>query len=380
MVQIAFITHEDKLLGSSRSLLNLIDGLQNMNIVPLIVSESGTYLQKASESRMINYVSTLPVWWMTPKKITCKTRRLVIIKLSDSFFQLNHLARQSQFDVIYSNSSVVPVGNLVAKRNHLPHIWHIREFGNLDFSLRFIFPEWLCRKFILSSTAVICNSKAVREYHFGRKPRKNVHVIYNGVATRHQYDTYKEKASQTTSNHVYTFLIIGSLSARKGQDTAIRALAELKQRGYNARLLIAGSGREPSLTNLQTLANELGLSAEVEFLGYIPDPYEAYFKSDCLLMCSEYEAFGRVTAEAMSACLPVIGKNSGGTPEVLSDNETGFLYNTRDELVGYMEKLVRDRELGRRMGLAGWQRAKEMFNIEDYAANVYKVIQSVIKQ
>ena len=95
-----------------------------------------------------------------------------------------------------------------------------------------------------------------------------------------------------------------------------------------------------------------------------------YSRSDCLLMCSEHEAFGRVTAEAMSACLPVIGKNSGGTPEIIVHGETGYLYNTFDELVESMTRLVQDPALGRQMGLAGWQRAKQMFNIEDYAANV----------
>jgi len=36
-------------------------------------------------------------------------------------------------------------------------------------------------------------------------------------------------------------------------------------------------------------------------------------------------------------------------------------------------------EMGRQMGLAGWERAKEKFNIETYAENIYRVIQSVMK-
>ena len=82
----------------------------------------------------------------------------------------------------------------------------------------------------------------------------------------------------------------------------------------------------------------------------------------------------------MSTCLPVIGHNSGGNPEIIVDGETGFLYNTFDELVEYMSRLVQKPDLGRQMGLKGWQRAKQMFNIEDYAANVYQVIQSVMKK
>lgn len=42
-----------------------------------------------------------------------------------------------------------------------------------------------------------------------------------------------------------------------------------------------------------------------------------------------------------------------------------------------MNNLVQNPEPARHTGLAGWQRARDMFNIEDYAANVYKVIQLV---
>ena len=115
------------------------------------------------------------------------------------------------------------------------------------------------------------------------------------------------------------------------------------------------------------------------FKGYVSDPYDTFHEADCLLMCSENEAFGRVTAEAMSACLPVIGKNSGGTPEVIVDEETGILYDTFDDLVAAMIKLTQNPELGKQMGLAGWARAKKHFNIEDYAGNVYQVVQSVMK-
>ncbi len=45
-----------------------------------------------------------------------------------------------------------------------------------------------------------------------------------------------------------------------------------------------------------------------------------------------------------------------------------------------MKNLVQVPRAARRMGLAGWQRARDLFNIEDYAANVYCVIQSLMKK
>jgi len=112
----------------------------------------------------------------------------------------------------------------------------------------------------------------------------------------------------------------------------------------------------------------------------VDDPFPYYFSADCVLICSENEAFSRVGLEGMSTALPLIGKNSGGNPEIIVDGETGFLYNTFDELVQAMRELALNPEQGRKMGLAGWQRARTLFNIEDYAANVYRVIQSVMEK
>ncbi len=96
-------------------------------------------------------------------------------------------------------------------------------------------------------------------------------------------------------------------------------------------------------------------------------------------MCSDHEGLSRVAIEAMSAALPVIGKNSGGTPEIIVHEETGLLYETDEELLSGMRRMVENPEWARQMGLAGWVRAKEKFNIETYAENVYRVIQSVMK-
>jgi len=293
---------------------------------------------------------------------------------------LSESVNQWKIDLIYSNSSVFPIGRMLAKNSRIPHVWHIREFGDLDFSLKYIFPKWLCQRYIRTSQAIICNSQAVKKHLFKNWSSEKLHVIYNGVATKARFDQLAEQSQQREDSDVYTFLFIGSLSPKKGLEVAIKACAELIAKGVNVRLKIVGSGRDSYVSHCRNLAESLGVSAFVEFNGYMPDPYDAYLNSDCLLMCSEHEAFGRVTAEAMAACLPVIGRNSGGTPEVIVDGETGYLFNTFEELVEAMLKLAKNPEQGQKMGRAGWQRARDLFNIEDYAANVYRVIQSVMEK
>jgi len=217
---------------------------------------------------------------------------------------------------------------------------------------------------------------AVRN-HFEAKSSLKSSVIYNGIKTKKEFDVLYNKAASKGENETFTFLIIGSISPKKGQEAAINAFSKVINNGFHARLLICGSGRENYVSEVKEKVERLGLQDCVEFEGFIYDPYEAYFRSDCLLMCSDYEAFGRVSAEAMSACLPVIGKNSGGTPEVVVDGKTGILYDTEEELVAAMSWMIQHTAEALQMGLAGWTRARELFNTEDCAAKVFEIIQSV---
>lgn len=378
-MNILFLTHNDDLLGSSRSLLNLLDGLRNHEIKPYVVIDKEGLLQKELEARGIPYGILPLVWWMTDTRRSLRVWFNFVTQLLPSLRPFVQLIKEWQIDLVYSNSSVFPVGSMAALIKQIPHIWHVREFGDLDFSLKYIPPGNLCLKFIRKSSHVIYNSSAVRN-HYNLNANKNQSVIYNGIASRAQYDAYRVMRSEVSREPIFTFLIIGSISPRKGQASAISAVARLKEIGIPCQLIVVGTGPEPYVASLHRLTENLGISDSVIFTGLIENPYEVFMTSDCLLMCSTYEAFGRVTTEAMSACLPVIGKNSGGTPEIIVHGETGFLYNSDDELVEYMTRMATNPELGYHMGLAGWQRAKHLFNIEDYAARVFNVIQSVIRR
>jgi len=378
-MNILFITHHDNFYGSSRSLMNLLNGLKEYNIIPLvIVPKDGDFTAALKEHKISYELVSLP-WWMTRGNKSYRQRARLIIENYKSYRILKKLVDEWGIDLVYTNSSVIALGRLIAYMKGLPHIWHVREFGDLDFNLQYILSKWLSRKFIKSSSAIICNSLAVNNYYFKNFKKKNVHIIYNGVATKEELDYLKRVKPKHSSESGFTFLIIGAISPKKGQEAAIRAFAEVKEKGIDSNLMITGSGVEEYVEYLKNLTFELGIADYVEFTGFLKNPYEAYNKADCVLMCSAYEAFGRVTAEAMSACLPVIGKNSGATPEIIQHEETGLLYDSFDELVDAMVRMVQTPKWSKKLGLAGWERAKKHYNTETYAENVFTVIEKVMK-
>lgn len=117
------------------------------------------------------------------------------------------------------------------------------------------------------------------------------------------------------------------------------------------------------------------LEDKVEILGYVPNPSEIYAQSDALLMCSLYEGMGRVTAEAMTYGLPVIGLQSGATPELVQHGENGLIYEGDErDLMVQMEYLLLHPNEAQEMGARGREMALVRFTTEKYVKEIWEVI------
>jgi len=376
-MNILFITHYSELYGANRSLLDLIDGLKFFDVKSFVVIPEEGIIEESLRTRGVPYkILPVPNWTASNQKPVSNYRKKRIIQLLiAASSEYRKLIKQWSIDTVYSNSSISPIGRIVSHLTHKPHVWHIRELLDLHYARQFVLPGWLSKKYILTSSAIICNSSYV-QHHYFPKINQKLHVVYNGIATTSKFEALNIEKEEILSKDEFVFSIVGLLHPKKGQDVAIQAIAELKKSGLPVRLIIAGGGGS-FLEQCKKLAKEVGIDSVVEFTGYVPDPYEIYRRSSCLLVCSEFEAMGRVTVEGMSASLPVIAKNSGGTPEIMVHGETGFLYNNFDELVYYMEVMAKNPEMARKMGASGWETAKARFTIEKYAASIYQIIKSV---
>jgi glycosyltransferase involved in cell wall biosynthesis len=174
--------------------------------------------------------------------------------------------------------------------------------------------------------------------------------------------------------------MVSSITPKKGQIHAIKAIHALKARGVTARLLLGGDAKPSYLEILEQLVEDLEISHLVQFEGFVADPDDIYFRADCLLVCSDHEALSRAALEATSTAMPVIARNSGGNPEIVTHQVTGLLFDSFDELVESMYEMAITPEKGKKYGLAGWKLARNRFNVEDYAESVHRIIRAVIAE
>lgn len=266
---------------------------------------------------------------------------------------------------IHSNTITSEMGAYLAADLKVPHIWHIREFGKLDFGFDFELGFSYIRHLAKKATKVVCNSKSVADYYSQYLDKGNITYIYNGV-------NCTPSGENIWDAKIFKMLLIGRLSKEKGQDIAIEACKLLFDKGYrNFCLDLYGEGADRG--KYERMIKDYGLEGNVKLKGYsnkIP-----IHKYQVGLMCSSHEAFGRVTVEYMVNGLPVVGLDSGGTSEIIEDNVTGYLLKNGDAktLSDYLIKLYSNRTLCKKLGENGRRRAETFFTEQIYCDNIYNL-------
>jgi len=163
-------------------------------------------------------------------------------------------------------------------------------------------------------------------------------------------------------------VIIGiakALRPKYGIDYLIHAFNKLQSRYGNIKLKIAGKGEHEH--EYKKLVSDLGLGHSIEFTGFINhnDFPEFLYSIDIFAMpsISDDESFGVAAVEASAVGLPVVASGVGGVPEVIDNNNTGFLIERKsvDSLADALERLIKDPQLRANMGKKGRKFVEENY-------------------
>jgi glycosyltransferase involved in cell wall biosynthesis len=214
------------------------------------------------------------------------------------------------------------------------------------------------------------------KHHMVREgfPARCIRVVYNGVdpGTRPS-SSQRAAARKALGVPLDAFVVgtVGRLDPVKNLTVMLQVQQTLRDRVKRACAVIVGDG--PERAALAARASELGVADSMIFTGYRSDVRALMPAFDVYLNCSTYEGVSLTILEAMAAALPVVATPVGGNPEVVVDQETGYLISARPRLLAEtLAHLAFDARLRRAMGDAGRWRVIRHFSIarmvDEYAA------------
>ena len=211
------------------------------------------------------------------------------------------------------------------------------------------------------------------ENEMKKRGAQNVHVIPNGIS-----DLWFKVPDAEIEGRI---LFVGRVIPIKAIENLIQALKITKSQVPKTYLHIVGPTPDKEYKKkLDAMTNKLELLDSILFTG--PKTGEElereYSECSLFVLPSKDESFGIVLLEAMASGKPVVASNVGGIPEIVVNEQEGSLvdYGNPEQLADIIIKLLSDKELRRKMGHAGREKARN-YNwniIAEKTVNYYREI------
>lgn len=265
------------------------------------------------------------------------TRNPFSLRNFKAYRQLCKIIRENQIDCIHCNTPTGGVlGRLAGKKCKVSKVIYqahgFHFFKGASFFNRTVFKmaERIMSRY---TDALITINQEDYEAAQKFKLRKGgkVYFVHGVGIDLNEYeglDAYRaEKRKElSVSDEDIVLISMGDLIARKNYATAIRAVAHANN--PHLRYFICGTGSE--LENLRALAEKLGISSQVHFLGYRTDVKQLLAAADVFLFATLQEGLPRSMMEAMASGLPCIASKIRGNVDLITEGEGGYLCNPTD--------------------------------------------------
>lgn len=234
-------------------------------------------------------------------------------------------------------------------------------------------------KLVFKNTSVICVGERLvsdinKIYH--SKP----FIVPYGIQDREKYNREMIMDSDKAPRIIY----LSNFMREKGILILIDALMIIKDKGYKFEARLLGAPTDLSIEYLEEVVRQNKLTEFVQVVGpaYGKKKIIEYDNADIFVFPTYYknETFGIVNLEAMQSSLPVISTYECGIPDVVIDNETGFLVEPRNaqELAEKIAILLSDKNLRIEMGKKGYDRYINNFTLNHFESNLVRTFQAIL--
>jgi L-malate glycosyltransferase len=261
----------------------------------------------------------------------------------------------------------------------------IRDCGPYLSPMQLRVQRLMCR----AATCVVVNAGAVRDWLVADGyDRDRIAVIPNGVdldAFRAPVDAASVRRDLGFEPDAPLVTVVSRVTRLKGLEQFIGAAATLADRHPRARFVVAGEpapGDGLYLASLERLAARLGIGDRIVFAGLRRDVPALLGASTVAVMPSLNEALSNALLESMAAGAPTVATRVGGTPEALTDGETGLLVPPDDNaaLAHAIGRLLDDPAMAASLGRAARRTIEQRFSLSALVAATAQLYLDLLQQ
>lgn len=328
-LRVAAVSHNLDREGAQTLLVDLLCDLKAQGLVdPVVITPKGGELETTLTT------AGIPIWHFAPE-----VRRISKERLDNRVAALAAAYTQANADVVLANTLEMYAAVEAAERAGIGAVWWQHEGGSWRSYFKALRPWIRARAFAAFSTAY----RVIQVADFTRKAwlpvalRDNFELVRHGIAPERLQDPERPwsrmsaRAELGLNDDVFCIVLMGSISARKGQLDIIQALA-LVPDDIASRLSIKIVGATVEQRYGERITKALGTLPEarrtqVELVGRVSDTALYYNAADVLVCCSRQESAPLAIVEAMHFGVPIVTTPVDGIPELIEVGGNALVYN-----------------------------------------------------
>jgi len=365
-VKILLLDQFSDLGGAQQCLLDLVPAMQAAGWnVACAVPGNGALIQKLSSLGVpVHSVRIGPLTSGRKKPLDFLRFGLDLPRLAGN---ISSLAAQTRTDLLYVNGPrMLPAAAWAARRSGRALVFHCHShLGNASAR------KLAGHSLQLAAARVIACCRSVARPLWPFIDPGRLHVIYNGVA---------QPTSTRPVNSPETRIgVIGRIAPENGQMEFLAAARLLTEKGRKCKFVICGAPlfSNPEADRYFERVRENAAGLPVELLGWRHDVASVLAELDLVVVPSaSHVATPRVILEAFAARVPVVAYASGGIPEIVIQNKTGFLVEPPEPetLAARLDALLSAPDQLRAVADHAYETWKEKFTLDRYQREVLAVI------
>ena len=289
-------------------------------------------------------------------------------------YNVCYVSITSKGSAFYKDLCVVAILKLSRKKILL----HFHNKGVAEAAKKNFFRHQMYR-FVLggAKTKIILLSERLYYDIEAYVKKENVFYCPNGIPDVNNINRNYTK----DTNGPARLLFLSNMMHAKGVYVLVEGCSILKSRGHSFECHFVGDWLDIQESSFNTKVSDSGLSNFIYSHGkkFNEEKQLFYQQSDIFVFPTLNEAFGLVILEAMQSGLPVIASDEGGIPDIIADQETGFIVPKNDpvQLADKLSSLINNPSLRETMGLAGKKRFKDHFTLQKFENRFIHILQEV---
>lgn len=313
-------------------------------------------------------------------------RSLMNKKLFSSYKKLKQIIDSDFYDLIHCHTPIPSMLARLAAREarkkgakvlYTAHGFHFYKGAPLTKWLLYYTAEYFLSLF---TDGIITINKEDYGYISGKMLHKSSFYIKGIGVDSNKFKPFSinerlvKRKSIGLRNKDFVLMYVAEFISRKNHQFLIRSLNDLVKIIPEIKLVLAGKGM--LLDEMKQLAQELGVSEYIYFLGFRTDINELSAIADIGISSSKHEGLGLGLAEEMMCKIPIVASADKGHKEMVVPGETGYLFeqNNQKDFIKYITLLYNDSELRYIIGEKAYLKAQEfeIANSLDSMKTIYK--------